>query len=235
MNKEEIPKPILLEDLGMMFATESSKNKVRYGIYKCGFCGEEFRTQTSKVKSGYTKSCGCYHKRRVSETQKTHGLKSTRLYNIWADIKTRILNPKNKRYSDYGGRGIDICEEWKNDFMPFYDWAMSNGYSDELTIDRIDNNGNYEPSNCRWVGDTIQARNKRIRKDNTSGFKGVSYSKKTDRYRAKICVNSKQIHLGVFPTAVEGVIAYNSYIIENNLEGFILNETPKEYQPCNLK
>ena len=119
MNKEEIPVPILLEDLGMMFATKDSKRKYRFGLYKCGFCGEEFRTQITSVKNGDTKSCGCHRRRTTSETHKTHGLGSTRLSTIWRDIKRRTLNPKNKQYNDYGGRGISICEGWKNDFMSF--------------------------------------------------------------------------------------------------------------------
>ena len=223
MSKEEIPKPILLEDLGLMYPTEKSKIKVRYGLYKCGFCGDEFRTQIFKVKSGHTKSCGCYKKRRMSETHKTHGLKNTRLYTIWGNIKARILNPKNERYNDYGGRGITICEEWL-DIHNFYNWAIQNGYSDELSIDRIDNDGNYEPSNCRWTTQTIQCRNQRIQTNNTSGYKGVSYNKRANKYKAQVKVNYKNIYLGIFPTAVEAAIAYNKYIIENNLEGFILNE-----------
>ena len=228
MEKEVKLKPILIEDLGMMYPTENSKQKRRYGIYKCGFCGEEFRTQTFFIKSEYTKSCGCYQKRRTSETHKTHGLGYTRLYNIWVKIKGRTLNPKYKFFHDYGGRGITICEEWKNDFVSFHDWAMSNGYSDELSIDRINNDGNYCPENCRWTTRVIQGRNQRIRKDNTSGYKGVYYYKRGNKYKAQICVNNKNKGLGSFSTPVEGAIAYNNYIIENNLEGFILNEIPQQ-------
>ena len=231
MTDEDLPKPILIEDLGMMFHTENSIRTTRFGIYKCGFCGTDFKAHTYSIKNKSIKSCGCYRKRRVSETHKTHGLKSTRLYTIWGDIKNRTLNPKHKHYNDYGGRGITICEEWKNDFMSFYNWAIPNGYEENkgLSIDRIDNNESYYPENCRWTTQTIQNRNQRIQKNNTSGYKGVSYNKETGRYRASIKINKKRKYLGQFLTAVEGVIAYNNYIIENNLEGFILNEIPKEY------
>ena len=194
MEKEELSKPILIEDLGMMFPTEKSKIKYRFGIYKCGFCGTEFKTCTYNVKSGNTESCGCYNKRRASETHKIHGLQTTRLYNIWADIKRRTLNPKHKSYNNYGGRGITICEEWL-DIQNFYDWAMSNGYSDELTIDRIDNNGNYCPENCRWTTSIIQNRNKRIHKNNTSGYKGVSYYKRDENYQTYVKIKYKKKYI----------------------------------------
>ena len=226
--KEELPKPILIEDLGMLYPTENSKNKIRFGIYKCGFCGNEFKAQVQHINRGATISCGCYNKRIASETHKTHGLTETRLYRVWVNIKYRVSNYNNKRYKDYVGRGITICEEWKNDFMSFYDWAMKNEYSDELSIDRIDNDGNYCPENCRWTTSTIQNRNQRKRRDNTSGYKGVSYNKSTGKYQASIRVNKKSINLGQFLTPVEGAIAYNNYIIENNLEGFILNEISTE-------
>ena len=227
--KEELPEPILIEDLGMMFATENSKRKHRYGLYKCGFCGNEFKANTYNINSGHNKSCGCYHKKIKSEgINRKHNLSNTRLYNTWSKLKNRVLNPKDKQYNDYGGRGITICDEWKNDFKSFYDWAMENEYSDKLSIDRIDNDGNYCPENCRWATKTIQSRNQRIRKDNTSGYRGVCYNKGNNKYVAQIKVNNKNKKLGYFQTVIEGAIAYNNYIIENNLEGFILNEISTE-------
>ena len=234
MTKEDLPKPILIEDLGMMFATDDSKQKTRLGVYKCGFCGKEFKTVITNVKRKRTKSCCCYRKRRIGESTKKHGLSHTRLYTVWNDMNVRVHNPQYKQYNDYGGRGITICEEWKNDFMSFYNWAISNGYLDDLSIDRINNDGNYEPNNCRWVTQTIQNRNQRIQTNNTSGYKGVHFNKGSSKHMARIHINKKRIYLGLYPTAEEGAIAYNNYIIENNLEGFILNEIPEEYQQCNL-
>ena len=225
--KEELPEHILIENLGALYPTENSKKRVTYGIYKCGFCGNEFKAKAHMIKSKKVQSCGCYQRQKLIARNTTHGLNGTRIYNIWVGIKDRTLKPKNKHYHYYGGRGIKICEAWL-DVRIFYDWVMSNGYSDELTIDRIDNDGDYCPENCRWTTKTIQARNQRIHKNNTSGYRGVSYYKDSNNYCASIHLNYKRIHLGLYPTAVEGAIAYNNYIIENNLEGFILNEISTE-------
>ena len=89
----------------------------------------------------------------------THGHSHHRLYSIWSDMKRRCNNPKNKRYERYGGRGIRVCTEWANDFQKFYDWAMANGYADDLSIDRMNVDGNYEPTNCRWITFAQQQRN----------------------------------------------------------------------------
>ena len=224
---EVLKKPTLVEDLGMMFATESSKQKRKFGIYECPFCGNHFKTTTGDTKRGNTKSCGCYQKSQSAKSKTTHGEHKTRLYKIWEDMKRRTLNPKHKAYKDYGGRGITICDEWK-EHIPFRDWALSNGYSDELSIDRIDNDKGYYPDNCRWATKTIQSRNQRMKSTNTSGFRGVCFNKKAGKFRAYINIDKKRMHLGYYLTSVEGAISYNNYIIENNLEGFILNILPIE-------
>ena len=132
-------------------------------------CGKICSIRKSKLMNGYTRSCGCLRKETTAKNKPatTHGLHKTRLYETWHHMKQRCYDKNIKGYKNYGGRGITVCEEWKNDFKKFYDWAMQNGYTEELTIDRIDNNGNYEPSNCRWVTIKIQNRNTRANRNIT--------------------------------------------------------------------
>ena len=101
-----------------------------------------------------------------------HGKSNTRLFRIWAHIKDRCFNVNNDAYKNYGARGIIMCTEWKNNFMSFYIWANNNGYKDNLTIDRINNDGNYEPTNCRWI--TSEEQHKNTRKNKILQYNGES-------------------------------------------------------------
>ncbi len=128
-------------------------------------CGNIKDFTTNNLISGVVVSCGCYMSEINAESARKrfskHGMKNTRMYNIWSSMKERCYLETCEAYKDYGGRGITVCDEWKDNFQSFYDWSMANGYSDDLTIDRIDVNGNYEPDNCRWADWETQHYNKR--------------------------------------------------------------------------
>lgn len=209
---------VLIKDLGIMPISLNSIHRKRFGLYKC-FCGKQFEATISSVKSKNTKSCGCLKLKSTSNINKTHNLSNHRLFIIRSNMIQRCTNPNNHKYETYGLRGITICDEWKNDFVSFYNWAMNNGYKEGLSIDRINNNGNYEPSNCRWTTSNIQQQNTRkIRINNKSGYRGVSFNKNRNNWRTAISVDSKKIHIGYFKTAIEAAKAYDQYIIDNNLE-----------------
>jgi hypothetical protein len=124
-------------------------------------CGNHITVSRPNLINGHVRSCGCLYEESRADCHKTHGLTYTnkRLRRIYDGMKSRCTNPNASRYERYGGRGITVCNEWVDDYAAFYGWAMANGYRDDLTIDRKDNDGNYEPSNCRWSDKKIQNRN----------------------------------------------------------------------------
>lgn len=114
------------------------------------------------LKGGHTKSCGCLRDEKAKITLLKHGDSYTKLYSVYQSIIDRCYNINNKRFNDYGGRGIDVCDEWKNNYIAFKEWAISNGYQEGLSIDRIDNDTGYSSSNCRWVTRKTQQNNTRF-------------------------------------------------------------------------
>jgi len=199
---------VLVKDLGMRLAKITSTQTRRYGLFQCQ-CGAEYEAQIYAVLKHNT-SCGC--------VKIKHGQTDSKLYGVWEEIIQRTTNIKNKSYTNYGERGIIICEEWKYDFISFYNWAILNGYKEGLSIDRINNDGNYEPSNCRWTNYFVQSANTRIiRFNNTSGYRGVSKHSRVNKWIAQISINNKNKYIGYYDTKLEAAIKYDEYIIENNL------------------
>jgi hypothetical protein len=151
---------------GKLTAIKPVNEKLGWGHHKrwiCNCeCGNTTIVSSDHLTKGDTKSCGC----------RNHGKSKTRIFGIWTHMKSRCHVPTDDQYYRYGGRGIKVCDEWYKDFMKFYNWSIANGYSDELSIDRIDNDKGYCPENCRWATTKIQA-------NNTSRNKYVTYNGET--------------------------------------------------------
>lgn len=185
------------QKFGRLTVIKRANNIGRFTAWLCKCdCGITKIVQTGHLRQGRIISCGCWRKENSTSRATKHGKHGTKLHRVWLSMRQRCNNPKNKDFPNYGGRGIKVCEEW-NDFSVFEHWAINNGYKDGLTIDRIDNDGNYEPSNCRWIPLTEQALNTRKNRmvDSPLGkmtiaelsrYSGVNYGTLLSRIRAGV-------------------------------------------------
>lgn len=146
------------ERLTVISRAENSNSGHTRWLCECE-CGKQCIVHATSLRGGNTKSCGCLRNEVSRERVVTHGMSKTSLFHVWCAMRERCFNPNNRSYKNYGGRGIKVCDEW---LVPetFFEWAHESGYSEGLTIERIDVNKGYEPSNCRWVPSKEQARNK---------------------------------------------------------------------------
>lgn len=172
---------------------------------ECRHCGGSFETPPTSNKRFCSSEC-----RSLGHKPGKHRMSATRLHTIWCQMKTRCKCPTSVAFKYYGGRGISVCKEWDESFMAFYDWAIANGYSEDLEIDRRNNNGNYEPSNCRWATRQQQMCNTRKRADaKTSKFRGVSKHSQNGSWITQICHNRKTMYVGSFETEIDAAKAYD--------------------------
>lgn len=147
------------QTFGRLTVLERAGSRDRKALWRCRCsCGQDAIVIGKLLRSGHTKSCGCWRSDNWFIQKQTHGESYTRLHRIWRGMKTRCGNSHCAAFPRYGGRGICICPEW-HQFEPFRDWARANGYADHLSIDRIDNDGDYAPGNCRWTTEGQQGRN----------------------------------------------------------------------------
>lgn len=183
------------------------------GVFQCRDCNGEFETRTDRARVMTGLCIPCANKR-GAEKRSTHGFhnRNSRLHVTWANMKRRCLKPRGTEIHKYAG--VTLCEEWMS-FEPFMRWSLANGYTDQLTLDRIESSKGYEPGNCRYADYNVQAANRRLTEKNTSGHVGVSWDR--GRWSAKVQWQKKQIHLGRFKDIKGAVKARNDYLAAHDL------------------
>lgn len=182
-------------------------------------CGNEVIVSMSHLRTGHTTSCGCLQK--DEPNRRKHGDAGTPLYKNYYQMLARCHNPQATTYHKYGAKGRSVCQEWRNSYEAFKKWALEHGYVPGLTLDRKENEGDYTPDNCRWVTPTTQAVNRGTPASNTSGYKGVTRKRNSDRWVARITVEGRRVQVGTFDTPAEAYAARVEYINTHNLTDYM--------------
>lgn len=189
-------------------------------LCKCD-CGNKKKIMGHSLKRGDTKSCGCLQSELFKKMTTVHSLVSNPLYKVWQGMKERCYNANTLFYKDYGGRGITVCGEWIADPRAFIEWGFASNYKKGLQIDRINNDGSYNPNNCHFVTAQENAVNRRKPSNNTSGYVGISLHKRSNKWMTKL-VNKNKIHyLGSYRNKKEALKMRNDFIKINKLNSKI--------------
>lgn len=205
LNQNEFTMKIV-KDLGMKKPTENYYKKVRMAVFECCNCKQHFEAVVS------TKSKTQKHCRLCNNVDKIKPNRNHKLYRTWADTKHKLHAKENtSHYKTYVLKGITMCDEWLNSYNKFFEWAINNGWKEELTLDRIDNNKGYFPENCRWVNMNVQLANQNLKSTNTTGYKGVTKLGE-NRFNSCIRYNNIVYTLGIYTSALEAAKAYDSFI-----------------------
>lgn len=205
----------LIKDLGIIYPNDKCKTKSRCGMYECPICKKHLLFRTNDVNQKKSTKCiKCTSIERSKNNLKHGDSKKTKLYGVWLTLRNRCFNKNHISFINYGQRGITVCSDW-NDFCVFKNWALENGYQEGLTIDRINNDGNYEPSNCRWVTMKVQSYNKRDIPTST-GHKFIY--KKCKSY--VVIFQKKGKYENIYKTFynIEKAIEFKNYWMQNKIK-----------------
>jgi len=191
------------------FIIEKGRRKYKFTCEKCN------STYFRRIDTAKNNSTMCINCTRKSKAPKKHGDCGTKLYLHWANMKNRCYGIATQKNRDYKAKGIIVCKEWKDSYENFKDWSLKNGYNSDLTLDRKDNNGIYEPENCRWITNIEQQSNKReIIKSNTSGFKNISFNKKSKKWR--LSIKKYNLKIDKLFNTLDDAIKFKENILKGN-------------------
>lgn len=196
--------------------SECARRKDKSVVWLCLCeCGSLTEVSTNHLRMSRVLSCGCLAADNSRKVITKHGMSDTPVHKVWKNMKQRCYNTKCDKYEDYGGRGISVCDEWLNDSAAFIIWALDSGYSEELQINRVENNGNYEPNNCNFITRSENCNNKRPYKNNSSGYRRVALDSKKESYEALVTYRGRRHYLGRYRTSREAAVVGDKFIIKN--------------------